>query len=182
MPDAADLAAAVGQRLEQTPYRVVDLRPDGFTMVLDLADARWWGVLSASGLRESFEHVVRVTPDGRYATTDRHSELEWTVGPQGGPVPRVGARLRASSFQGRTWSFSTRTVVGGREGGTVGPVVAYAYSSATGRRIIDDAARGLGLRERMAPATKIGLVAAIFGGVVAVGGVVLAVVVGATGG
>ncbi len=175
MPDAADLAAAVGRRIEQTPYRVVDPCPDGFTLLLDLADARWWGVLSASGLRETYEHVVQVTPDGRYATTDRHRALEWTVGAQGGPVPRVGARLQASTFQGKSWGYSSRTVVAGRQDGTVGPVVRYACSSSTGRRIVDDAAKSLGLKERMSSSVKIGLAAAILGGVVALGGAGIAV-------
>ena len=173
MPNAADLAAAVGQRLEATPYRIVDPRPDGFTLVLDLADARWWGLLSRSGLRETFAHVVRVAPDGRrYEVTDERTQVEWTVGASG-PVPRLGASL--SSFRGTTWTTSRRTVVGVSDAGRVEPVVDYAFTSATGRQIVADAAAGLGMQARMSAATRTGVAWAVFGGVMALVGVGFAV-------
>ncbi|WP_435737389.1 hypothetical protein V5D56_01990 [Cellulosimicrobium sp. PMB13] len=176
MPTAADLAAAVGQRLERTPYRIADPRPDGFTMRLDLADARWWGVLSRSGLRETHELVVRVTPDGRsYATTDRRMEVGWTAGPSG-PVPHVGATLRASGFQGKTWTYSAKKVVGVSDAGRVETVVDYAFSTALGHRLVSEAAASLGLREKMSTSTKIGVVAAVIGGAMALVAVVGAVV------
>lgn len=179
MPNAADLAAAVGQRLEQTPYRIVDLRPDGFTLRLDLADARWWGVLSRSGLRETYELLVGVSPDGRsYAISDRRTEVVWRAGPSG-PVPRVGATLRASAFQGRTWSYSSKKVVGVSDAGRVETVVDYAFSTAPGHRLVSEAAASLGLREKMSASTRIGVVAAVVGGamaLLAVGGAIVSTV------
>jgi hypothetical protein len=180
VPDAADLAAAVGQRIEQTPFRVVDLRPDGFTMHLDLADARWWGVLSRSGLRESYDYVVRTGPDGKYSSTERRRSVEWTAGTHG-PVPSLGAELRGSTFHGKTWGVSSGTVVGVGDTGRVEPVVRYTFTPTSGRKIIADAATSLGMREEMSPSVKVGLVAAILGGAVAIGAVVLAVVTSASG-
>ncbi|WP_251149753.1 hypothetical protein [Cellulosimicrobium sp. Marseille-Q4280] len=176
MPTAADLAAAVGQRLEQTPYRIVDPRPDGFTMQLDLADARWWGVLSRSGLRETYDFVVRVEPDGPgYSILERRTQVEWVVGAHG-PQPRLGGVLSASRFDGTSWTYSAKIRVGLDDEGRLRAVVAYAFSPVHGRRIIREAASSLGLRLRMTGRSKVALGAAILGGVVAVLGVVVAIV------
>ncbi|MCB7136037.1 hypothetical protein [Cellulosimicrobium marinum] len=178
---AADLAAAVGQRLEQTPYRLVDPQPDGFTMVIDLADARWWGALSRSGLRETYAFVVRLEPDGPgYTILEQRRAVEWTVGAHG-PQPRLGGVLSAHRFDGTTWTWTAKIRVGLDDEGRARAVVAYAFTPLHGRKIIREAAKSLGLRLRLNTQSKIGLVAAIFGGVVAVGGVVVAVVAATSG-
>lgn len=147
-----------------TPYTVVPT-DDGFDLRLDLADAQWWGAFNRAGLRTSFTHEVRVDGD-RFTITDVARTVEWVAG-----SPRIAAsatvergRIKRVGFQ-RTYAFDDDL--------RPSKVVDHSYSSETGRRLIEDAAAGLGLRQRMPLEQRIALAMAglAVGGLV-VGGVV----------
>lgn len=177
--DVADaFADAVAARLHGTPYEVVDRRPDGFEVRVDLADARWWGLLSRSSLRSVFSHLVRLDARGGYAVTDRAWNVAWTAGVDGTMRPRATASASMQLGTVRTVSF--RKTYGVSDAGRVEPVVDYALDTEQGRAALRDAASELGLRARMSTATKIGVGFGIGGGVVALLAVGVALVVSLT--
>ncbi|MBD5785028.1 hypothetical protein IF650_02430 [Cellulosimicrobium terreum] len=175
MPTAADLAHVVAPTLENTPYRIVDARPDGFELRADLADARWWGLLSRSGTRTVFSHVVRVSGSGRYRIEQRSYRLDWRTGLDGSLVPYATADVQVT--RGRSWSYQRRVEVGMDDDGRVGTVVDIDFSSGEGSRIVTDAARSLGMKRGLTGSEKAGVVGAVVGGIAALGGIVIALVV-----
>lgn len=151
------LEARVREALAGKPYTVTTV-PGGFDVVLDLADAQWWGLFNRAGLRKSVSHEVRVTGD-RYVVTDVEREVEWVAG-----APRVAAeatlrrgRIRSAGFR-KTYAFDDDL--------QPAKVVDYSYSSETSRRLVVAEAEALGLRSRRSTEETVGMV---FAGVAVVG-------------
>ncbi|MFE7407287.1 hypothetical protein [Isoptericola sp. NPDC057559] len=164
MPTAAHLAALLEPRLAETPYRVVDVTDDSLTVRIDLADARWWGVLSRHGLRETYELALRAdAAAGTYTITETTREVQWSGG-MDGPVPHLGAALRTEVFTGTRWSWTRRIVVGFSDHGGVEGVVNYAFSPSPVRAVLTSTAKEAGLRPRRSGSDRFALVAAIAGG------------------
>ena len=136
---AATLESRVRQALAGRSYTVTSV-PGGFDVVLDLADAQWWGLFNRAGLRKSISHEVRV--DGtRYVVTDLEREVEWVAG-----APRLAAsgtwrrgRIRSAGFN-KTYAFDDDL--------RAAKVVDYSYSSEEARRVVVAEAEALGLRLR----------------------------------
>jgi hypothetical protein len=131
----------VRKNASDTPY-VVEETDKGFDLRIDLADARWYGVLTKSGLKRTFVFHVELEEDSRiYRVTDDSYELEWTVGAVG-PVPVLGAKLEVERELGRKHEFEFKKTYALDERGRPGAVVDYKFSSGEGRQLITDAASG----------------------------------------
>lgn len=177
---ADDLRAAVAEQTAGTPYSVVPT-PDGFDLRIDLADARWYGLLGTAGRRKVVQHRVRLEESARrYSITDDHYDVHWTAAadPAAGQVPRLVASAEVTRFQGRVREVSFERTLGvDAETARPAVVVDYVFDSAQGHRLVREPAQRLGWRERMGDAQRIGMVAGIAGGgVAALVGVTIAVV------
>ncbi len=173
---AEELRATVTARAAGTPYRV-DPTPEGFDVRLDLADARWFGPLGASGVRRVIQlRVVLDEARSRYTMTDDHVDVRWEVGADGGRVPRLVASARAQRTLGRTDEVSMERTWGIDTTGRPGRVLDYTFSTAEIHALVREPAKDLGWSERAGLAQRVGLVTAIGGGALAVTiGVVLGV-------
>lgn len=161
---------AVTRKTDGTPYTVT-ARDDGFDVGLDIVDARWFVIYSTQGLKRAFVHRVNVDGD-QYTITDRTYSVSWSAG-----VPRL--KLQAEAFVGRKYQFSSQktwALNGKRE---PAKVVDYTFSSEEGRGLIKAAAREVGLKERMPLSVKAPLIFGIVVGVLSIGGVLAAWLLGA---
>jgi hypothetical protein len=160
---------AVVRHTEGTPYTVT-ARDDGFDVGLDIVNARWFGIYSAQGLKRVFVHRVKV--DGtQYTITDRTYSVSWSAG-----VPRL--QLQAEAFVGRKYQFSAQKTWALNGRGELAKVVDYTFSSEEGRGMIKSAAREVGLKERMPLSVKAPLIFGIAVGIVSIGGVLVAWLLG----
>lgn len=158
MSTAARFAAGVRRAVEDQPYSVLDETPEGFSVHIDVVDARWWSLLSRHGLEETWRWDVRVRADDTYSVTDRPGEVQWQVGVDGsGGVPRPTLRFRASAFRGTAVDVRTETTWGFDDEGRFTRVVDYSFDSREGRDLIDAVAERLGLRKTMNTWARIGL-------------------------
>ncbi len=173
MGEAQRLVEAVRANAEGSPY-VVEETESGFRVLLDVADARWWGPLSKSGMREVVTYEVRLDEESKRITiTDTLRSVEWFGGSslEDGMRPRLSGR--AEVIRGRIYRWGARKIWTLDGQGRFRKVVDYSFDTTEGRDLICRAARSLGWRERMPLSVKLGLVAAVVGGV---GGVVTIVV------
>jgi hypothetical protein len=165
----SELMDAVRQAAAGTGYEVTPT-DDGFRVQRDLADVRWWGPLSKSGVKRLVAHLVRADPEAKRLTiTDELRTVGWRAGAQ--PEPFWTGNMEM--MRGRITSSGFRKSYGVREDGTFGVLEHYSFSTREGRDLVRDAARELGWTERMPVEAKIGLG---FGIVAAVGAVVTAIV------
>jgi len=184
---ADELRAAVAARAAGTPYTVVPTA-EGFDLRIDLADARWYGLLGTAGRKKFVQHRVQLDEAARrFALVDDHYDLRWEAGvdPSGPGVPRLVAAAEASRTTGRVREFSFERTVG-VDAGTRRPdvVVDYVFRSAEGQAMVREPAQQLGWRERRGAAERVGIVAAVVGGagaLLTVGWAVWALATGAIG-
>ena len=177
MPTAEDLAAAVRARAAGTPYRIVDERPDGFELRFDRPDAAWWSVFSRRRLATLDTHLVRVLPDGaRVELTDVVWHTRWALDADGRFVEPQKGWVR--SVARGTIRSTYRTSVADADGRRTTAV----YDTSVGRRLVTEAAQGLGMTVVASAGTRVGvvvgIVAAAFGVAVALGAVVMVLVLG----
>lgn len=131
---------AVARAVENTPYSVEDTK-NGFTVALDVVDARWWALFSRQGLTSSFSW--RVTERGSSFTIyDRKIRVEWMAG-----APHLAGTLEYQG--GRIVGFTREKIWALSDRGVVEPVVDYKFNSREGRDLIRLVAKELGLRERL---------------------------------
>lgn len=157
------------RRTEDTPYTVT-ARDDGFDVGLDIVNARWFGIYSAQGLKSVFVQRVKVD-EKQYTITDRTYSVSWSAG-----APRL--KLQVEAFVGRTYQFSTQKTWGLNGRGEPAKVVDYTFSSEEGRGLIKAAAREVGLKERMPLSVKAPLILGIVLGILSIGGVLVALLLG----
>jgi hypothetical protein len=150
--ESDQLLRLVRQAAEGTPYAVRET-DEGFDVSLDL-DARWSGTLRKEGLRTTCIHHVSFPGPGTYSVTDDVREIDWEAG-----VARLAAhgsrttgRVREKGFE-KTYVFDRRTF-------RFRQVSAQSFDTGQGRRLIDAAAVGLGLRAKRSGAEVIGIVMA----------------------
>jgi hypothetical protein len=129
----------VAAATQGTPYTVVDSKK-GFDVLLDVADAQWWGLYNRAGLRKSFRWRVKERPS-HFTIVDRQVEMTWRAG-----VPVLGGSMEVQG--GRVISLSRQKIWALSERGRVEPVVNYRFNSREGRDLIRLVARQLGLKER----------------------------------
>jgi len=177
MTPTQELIARVRAAAEGSPY-VVEERPYGFDLTIDLVDATWWTLLRKNAVKRVFTHEVRLEEGRRRMTiTDVSNEVRWDAGV--GPSGRPSLHAEKQVQKGRVYEFSSEKQWGADAAtpGGIGKVVDYTFRASEGRDLIRDAAKPLGWSEGMGREQKIGLAAALFAlAIVVVTGVVAGVI------
>lgn len=137
---------AVAKAVENTPYTVKDTKK-GFTVNLDVVDARWWALFAREGLSSSFSWRVKERGSS-FSIYDRKVRMQWTAG-----APRLAGTLEYQG--GRIVGFTREKIWALSDRGVIEPVVDYKFNSREGRDVIRLVAKGLGLRERLPMTLKI---------------------------
>ena len=145
MGTTAELVAAVRASTKDSPY-VVKETPKGFDLTIDVADARWLGILRAHGLKKVFTHEVTLDEaKQQLSITDVSNTLNWGAG---GTTPRLHAEK--SMQRGRVYEKSFRKEYGvDLRTGEVGKVVDYSFDAGEGRDLVREAAKAQGWSEKM---------------------------------
>lgn len=138
-PDAASLYESLRRSTEGSPY-VVEPTPKGFDFKLDIANAQWWDLLGRSGLRKSCVHHVKVIDSRTYSITDDLVTITWNVG-----VPT--AQYAYERQYGRYVSIGFGKAYALDDGLKPAEVYSYTYSTEESRRMIQSAARSLGMKK-----------------------------------
>lgn len=159
-PDAAPLYELLRRSTEGSPY-IVEPTPNGFDFKVDIADARWWDVLGRSSLTKSYVHHVKVIDSRTYSITDDLLTITWNVG-----VPT--AHYTYERTYGRNISIGFGKAYALDNDLKPAEVYSYTYNTEESRRMIQSAARSLGMKERWPAAAIVGLVVGIIGGLGAV--------------
>ena len=148
MSSTQELIAAVREAAEGTPY-VVEERPYGFNVTIDVVDAQWWTLLRKSGVKKVFTYEVRTNErTKKMSITDVSNSLRWSAGGGVSSAPSLHAE---KSFQrGRVYQYNFQKEIGvDARTGQLGTAVSYSFSSNTGRNLIRDAAARTGWSEKM---------------------------------
>ena len=148
MSSTQELIAAVREAAEGTPY-VVEERPYGFNVTIDVVDAQWWTLLRKSGVKKVFTYEVRTNErTKKMSITDVSNSLRWSGGGGVSSVPSLHAE---KSFQrGRVYQYNFQKEIGvDARTGKLGTAVSYSFCSSTGRNLIRDAAARTGWSEKM---------------------------------
>ena len=104
MSSTQELIAAVREAAEGTPY-VVEERPYGFNVTIDVVDAQWWTLLRKSGVKKVFTYEVRTNErTKKMSITDVSNSLRWSAGGGVSSMPSLHAE---KSFQrGRVYQYN----------------------------------------------------------------------------
>jgi hypothetical protein len=135
---ASQLADAVEAAVADSPY-VVTRTDQGFDLTINLADAKWYGVLDKAGLK--YDHTYRVTVDGdHFKILQTWKRVEWAAGvPTSFEVEGGSGRFIELGYQ-KSWAFD--------EHGKFTKVVDYNFKSQEGLKLIRELAEPIGLSER----------------------------------
>lgn len=156
-PDALPLYESLRRSVEASPY-VVQPTSKGFDFKLDVANARWWGLLGRSRLRKAVVHHVKVIDPRTYSITDDVVTITWNAG-----VPT--ARYAYERQYGRSIAVGFGKAYALDDDLQPAEVYSYTYSAEDGRRMTQAAARSLGMKEKWPAAAVVGLVVGIIGAV-----------------
>jgi hypothetical protein len=139
-PDVDRFHAALLEATEDTAY-VVERDEHGFVVRLELADAKWWGVLNRAGLRQEVAQLVRFPREGVFTVTDRISRVEWSAGvPTRFAMEASYGRVVAWKKVEKVWALDDR--------GRLGKVVDISYDAGEARRLVEATGKALGLEQR----------------------------------
>lgn len=157
MPTQHELITAVRAASGDTPYALKET-PKGFDLTIDVADARWLGLLRAHGLKKVFTHQVSVDEaKQQISITDVANTLSWGAG---GSTPRLS--VEKSVARGRIYEKSVRKEYGvDLDTGHIGKVVDYTFDASQGRDIVRAVAEGQGWSEKMGREQRGGLIVGI---------------------
>jgi hypothetical protein len=178
MADAQQFAEGVRRLAADTPYMVADETPDGFTVHIDVVDAKWWTLMYRKSLKTAFKHLVTVdAAAGTYTVTDRMVTVEWQAGADiSTGVPQPVLRGSVTGAQGTIRTKSFRREYAFDDSGQFGKVVDYSFDSGEGNALIDRVGEQMGLEKKMNTTAKVGLgVAAVTIGALVLAGLVVAV-------
>jgi len=161
------VVAQLARAAEDAPFAVTPLADGGVDVTYDVADARWFTLFRAHRLTSTFVCRLHPRKPGSYARNDTLYDVEWSGG--------VGTLRGSGQVQsGRVWQRRRRVDYGIGTDGSVGRQVDVTFSSSDVPRWIDTVLAGSGWRSALDGRSRAGLVAAVVGGVVAVGAVVVA--------
>ena len=157
MTTQQELVTAVRAATVDTPYALKET-PKGFDLTIDVADARWLGLLRAHGLKKVFTHQVSVDEAKQQVSiTDVANTLSWGAG---GSTPRLSAEK--SVQKGRVYEKSMRKEYGvDLDTGHIGKVVDYSFNASEGRDLVRAIAERQGWSEKMGREQKGGLIVGI---------------------
>lgn len=164
LPVAVPLYERLQHATGTTAY-VMEPTAKGFDLKLDIANAKWWGLLGRAGLQKSYIHHVEVIDSDTYSITDDHVTITWNVG-----VPT--AHYTYQRQRGRTLSMGFGKAYALDDDLKPAEVYNYTYSSEEGRRMIRSAAQALGMKEKWPAAMKVGLGFAVIAGLGALAAVI----------
>jgi hypothetical protein len=169
---SAELIQRVREAAEGTPY-VVQERPYGFDVTINVVDAQWYTLLRKRGLERVFTHEVRLDEDRKkLSVTDVEHSLRWDAGTAPGGPPSMHAERRLR--RGRVHQYRREVAVGvDARTGQLGIPVDYSFRSGEGRGLVREAARELGWSESMGWEQRGALMLA--GAIVAVAAVLLVI-------
>jgi hypothetical protein len=168
-PHAVPLYESLRRSAEGLPY-VLEPTPKGFDFKVDIANADWWDLLGRSGLRKSYVHHVNVIDPTTYSITDDLFTVTWNAG-----VPT--ARYTSERQYGRNISIGFGKAYALDDDLKPAEVYSYTYSTEESRRLIQSAARALGMKEKWPAAAVVGLVVGVIG---ALGAVIALIALGIT--
>lgn len=173
--DIEQTLATFKARTQGTPY-VVERTKNGLKVSLNVSDHQWAALMSAQNMQEFFEVLVKFDKDSGFAkTTPQQREITYQLGATGKVTASVGANV----FRGRI-IHSKSSVATFSTDGTTNAVRSQAEWTFEGQELEDFVTQTLiasGWQVDEGRAGKIGLFAAIFGGVIAVISIVGAVLV-----
>ena len=133
---------------EGTPY-LVEERPYGFDLTINIVDATWWTLLRKSSVKRVFTHQVRLDEDSqRMTVTDVAQSVRWDAGAGLGSPPSLHVEQQVQ--RGRVYEFSSEKQWGlDAETGQAGKVVDYTFSAKEGRDLVRGVADRDGWSEAM---------------------------------
>ena len=162
---------AVTTVLEGSPYRVSPTAK-GFDVELDVANRTWWTFLMEHHVTQTSTLHVTFPEQRRYAVEEELHTVTWNAG-----MPVLG--VLAADYSNSVWVGTRSTVAMGEtwvRGGE--PVSDVIHGPQQLRRVIQQAADSVHLSPVGSLNTIIGIAAGIFGGLVAIAGIVLAIILG----
>ena len=154
--DKASLISQIIINAQETPYTITET-DKGFTLSLDIVDAKWYTLFYKQGLKKTFMVDVALDESSKKATTnDQLYELNWEAGAGGSnPRPHVGARINLQ--QGEVVSYQSHKEFGASESGDVGKVVDYKFDSREAKEWLNSQLSSAGWSRGMSWQTKVGL-------------------------
>ncbi len=153
MKTAAQLLEDLTQKSQDTPY-VITATDKGFTMSINIVDAKWYTILYKNGLKKAF--TIDATLDeskGAVQTTDTLYELDWQGGADAGTLaPRLGGKI--SVQKGEVWSYQAGKQYGISQDGKVGETAAYSFSSSEAKKWLDSQLKEAGWHRTLGKEAK----------------------------
>lgn len=136
MKTASQLVNDLVQKSQDTPY-IITPRDNGFTMSINIVDAKWYTLLYKNGLKKTFTIDASLDESkGAVQTTDTAYGLEWQGGADAGSLaPRLGGQIKMQ--KGEIWSYQAGKQYGISEQGKVGETASYSFSSSEAKKWLD---------------------------------------------
>lgn len=176
MNTAQQLTNHVVELAKDSPY-IVTPTADGFELALNIVDARWVLPLGTGNIKKYFTITAKLDETSHVARlNDSLYELEWSAGLNGQLQPHIGARMEVQ--QGTVYQVHIGGVIGTQ---APGGVTTYQFSSAEAKKWLNAILLQDGWKKAMSTQTKIGIIAASFGGLVALGAIILILVLSFAG-
>jgi len=171
MNTAQQLIQHITESAKDTPY-VITQTADGFELSLNIVDARWVMPLGTGNIKKYFTITAKLDETSRVARlNDSLYELEWSAGLNGQLVPHIGAQVQVQ--QGTIYQVHIGGVLGTQ---TESGITTYQFSSSEAKKWLNAILAQDGWKKAMSIQTKIGIIAACFGGLVALGAIILILV------
>ena len=151
---------------------VVTPMPGGFSVDRNLADASWVIPFGIANVKSVIGHHVALDQEtGALRITDTAQGVTWRVGMEG-LIPTVHTAGGFTIFRGRRMAIGGTKQYGMRPDGSIGAIQDYTYNTQIVREVIERTASAQGWnpsrkRPPMTASQRIGLVAGIGGGVLA---------------
>lgn len=153
MTKADEFRAAIAKATADTPYAFTPTDV-GFDLHLNLADAKWYGLINKSGLQVEYICRVEIGEDD-YTIEQGKRRFSWSAG--------IPTRGRLEMSKGRNYELSFEKIWAFDENFRPAKVVDYSFSSLESLSLVRTVGKQLGLRERMPTTMKIGLVVGLIG-------------------
>lgn len=171
-PAVVHTVTALVEAFAGTPWRVEYKTEDTVVLTLDVVNAQWWEHMLRAGWKTVYTFEVAFDPQAMTCTvTDIRNELAWDAGVDRTLVPRLTAMARTE--QGRVISFQRSIVWTPSDG----KVVDVTFSSEENRARLRQVLTAHEWKEKWGVRQRIGIAAAVFGGVVALMGAAVAIIV-----
>lgn len=160
-------ARTIEEQLKDTPY-MLERTATGFNVTLNLADAKWWMLLSRNELKDAFEYQVTTDEATKsYSINDVRRRIAWKAGVGAGDlVPYFDLNYKYQS--GEISGYSREIKIGVTDKAEIKKVVDINFSPAEKKKLINDVAASLGWKSKMSSNKKIGIAVAAGAGVLVV--------------